>query len=518
MDGNFIYLGNSAIAAGGAALDPDTIFANAPTATQGDIAINGTVTGGNLLAAAMGSILFTDAVTLSTLLQVDVGGVASFDGITLAPDMAIRSSNIAIGTAGALGDENSNSINLVSTNAEGTIIGDSMTAIGGYLLDADEASRIRAVNIAISAEGAGGITIGDLTLTGGNAMNSNLVGDNGSLSITGTDNVRVSGIVNITDMALTNELLIAAPLVEIATDTGSIILESASLGGSLVLTGDNIHIGSTALLEQLSADPFFAGRDEELAQPTPGLNPDGTIQASAITFNASETLLIQNSGDTDVIGGFFVETGGLTINPTGAAAGQLLDLIIHGVTINADDSLVINDDVRDAVFSSAPGGFTEGSSINGCALTAASCTVMDPGSGQMPEPPPEPQPELDPDSGLPDGGASDGGEEDVIAAGVRDTQQENSEQDTAEQEEPLSQDEEPLTEEEEEKAKQKAEQKATAKSPINRPVSIINTRKLTNSGPIEEPVTSGGNPNLMGAPVSSGSVSGGDEQAVGGAQ
>lgn len=513
MDGNFIYLGNSAIAAGGAALDPDTIFANAPTATQGDIAINGTVTGGNLLAAAMGSILFTDAVTLSTSLQVDVGGVASFDGITLAPDMAIRSGNIAIGTAGALGDENSNSINLVSTNAEGTIIGDSMTAIGGYLLDADEASRIRAVNIAISAEGAGGITIGDLTLTGGNAMNSNLVGANGSLSITGTDNVRISGIVNITDMALTNELLIAAPLIEIATDTGSIILESNSLGGSLVLTGDNIHIGSTALLEQLSADPFFAGRDDELAQPTPGLNPDGTIQASAITFNASETLLIQNSGDTDVIGGFFVETGGLTINPTGTA-GQLLDLVIHGVTINADDSLVINDDVRDTIFSSAPSGFTEASSINGCALTAASCTIADPGSGQIPEPDPAP------DSGLPDGGASDGGEEDVIAAGVRDTQQENSEQDTAEQEEPLSQDEEPLTEEETvtEEDEEKAEEKATAKSPINRPVSIINTRALTNSGPIEEPVTSGGNPNLMGAPVSSGSVSGGDEQGVGGAQ
>lgn len=479
-------------------------------AGNGDIIINGTVTGSNLLGAATGNISFTDAVTLSTSLQVDVGGVASFDGITLAPDMTIRSSNIAIGTEGALGDENSNSINLVSTNAEGTIIGDSATAIGGYALDAAEASRIRAVNIAISAEGAGGITIGDLTLTGGNAMNSNLVGTNGSLSITSTDNVRVSGIFNITDMALTNEVLIAAPLVEIATDTGSIILESDSLGGSLVLTGDNIHIGSTALLEQLAADPFFAGRDEELAQPTPGLNPDGTIQASAITFNASETLLIQNSGDTDVIGGFFVETGGLTINPTGTT-DQLLDLIIHGVTINADNSLVINDDVRDTIFSSAPGGFTEGSSINGCALTAASCTMIDPGSGQMPEPPPEPDPA--PDTGLPDGG-----EEDVIAASVRDTQQENKEQDTAEQEDPLSQDEEPLTEEEKEKAKQKAEERATAKSPINRPVSIINTRALTDSGPIEEPVTSGGNPNLMGAPVSSGSISGGDEQGVGGAQ
>jgi hypothetical protein len=490
--GNFIYFGDSAVIINNPGIDLATLFASNPDPLNGNVLIESIRGGGNLIGAATGNIAFAGAVTLSTLLQIDAGALASFGGLTQAPEIAVRSNDIAIDSDGRLGDENTATINLFSTATDRTVIGDTMLVSGSYTLDAAEAARLRAGSINISGENAGGIFIGDLILTGGDAMNSNLVGANGSLSIDSIENVTVLGGFNITDLAPTNAVFITAPLIEIVTDSGNIIMEGSSPGGSLTLSGDNIHIGSAALLEELSADPFFAGRDEALAEPTPGTNAEAVIQAGSLTFNAGQTLLIQNSGTADSARGFLVDTGNLIINPSDPA-GNALDLVIHGATMNADGTLVTDDDVRDTIFTSAPGGFTATSSINGCLLSAASCSTA------AAPPPPPPAPPTEPDTGpLPDGG-----EEDVIATGVRDTQETNNAQDTAASEEQAAQ-EEPLSEEQEEEAAEKA----TTKSPINRPVSIINTRTLTNNGPIEEPVTSGGNPNLMGAPVSSGSVSG----------
>ncbi len=505
---NFIYIGDVSLASlAGPNFDPTPIFNVSPTMVNGSITFNGTISGANLLAASTGGLLANQTITLSNMLQVDTGGLASFLNAVIAPSIMVFSNDINLGASATLGNQDTDTLTLVSTNANGTFIGDGDATnagamSGGYILDAAEAIRLQSSDISISAANIGGLVVGDLRLTAGTAPDSNLVGTDAIFSIASMDTVRVAGTLNITGLEITNEIIFAAPLIEIATDSGSLVLEGSSPGGTLSLFGRNIHIGSTALLDQLALDPFFAGRDDLLAQATPGPNPDGTIQAGSIIFNAEETLLIQNSGSNGTIGGFFADTGGITINPTGGT-GMLLDLVIHGMTVNADDTLVTGEDVRDTIFTATPAGFTETSSVNGCALTAASCAP--------PPPPTPPAAGPDPDAGLPDGGASDGGEEDVITTNVRDTQQDNNNQDTAETEEGV-QDEEPLTEEEDQaeessaEEEEQAEEKATSKSPISRPVSIINTRALTNSGPISEPVTSGGNPNLMGAPVSSSNV------------
>ena len=51
---------------------------------------------------------------------------------------------------------------------------------------------------------------------------------------------------------------------------------------------------------------------------------------------------------------------------------------------------------------------------------------------------------------------------------------------------------------EEQVAAEEEAKEASTRSPIVRPVSIVNTRRLTTESIISEPVTSGGNPNLLG--------------------
>lgn len=455
---NFIYLANSSMQASfGPGGDPTPLFALDPVATGGSIVINNAVSGGNLVAATAGNFVSQGNIMLSTLFDVEAAGLAGFGGVLAAPVITLISSDIDIGASGGLGDENTTELTLTNSGADGASIGDVASGPLGYDLSNAEAGRLRANVISINSDGAGGVVIGDLNLTGSDGTVSNLVGPDGALQISSANNIRVSGNLNLTDLARDNLLSLTGDIVSVASDTGGILMEGSSLGGTLDIAARHIHVGSTDLLDQLAVDPFFVGRDAILARATPTGNPDGSIQAARITFGAEETLLIQNVGVGGIAYGFYAETGEVEIIPTGS---NDLDMVIYGTTLNADDTQVINSDVRDSIFPTAPtSGFTAESSINGCLLTATVCITMN-------------------------------SEDTPIASNVRDTileQQEAVEEGT----------DEDVTEEE----KEEAEEKATSKSPISRTVSIINTRPMGSTGSISEPVTSGGNPNLMGAPA-----------------
>jgi len=455
---NFIYLANSSMDAFfGPGGDPTPLFALDPVATGGSIVINNAVSGGNLVAATAGDFVSQGNIALSTLFDVEATGLAGFGGVLAAPVITLISSDIDIGASGGLGDENTTELTLTNSGTDGASIGDVASGPLGYDLSNAEAGRLRANVISINSDGSGGIVIGDLNLTGSNGTVSNLVGPDGALQISSANNIRVSGNLNLTDLALDNLLSLTGDIISVASDTGGIVMEGSSPGGTLDISARHIHVGSTALLDQLAVDPFFVGRDSILARATPTANRDGSIQAARITFGAEETLLIQNAGVGGIAYGFYAETGEVEIIPTGV---NNLDVVIYGATLNADDTQVINSDVRDSIFPTAPtSGFTAESSINGCLLTATVCITMN-------------------------------SEDTPIASNVRDTiveQQEAVEEGTDEE----------VTEEE----KEEAEEKATSKSPISRTVSIINTRPMGSTGSISEPVTSGGNPNLMGAPA-----------------
>ncbi len=455
---NFIYLANESMQASfGPGGDPTPLFALDPVATSGSITINNAI-GGNLAAATAADFVSQGNIALSTLFRVDAAGLAGFAGVLTAPVISLISSDLDIGAGGGLGDENTTELTLTNIGADGASIGDIAGGPLGYDLSNAEAGRLRANMISIESDGSGGIEIGDLDLTGSDALGANLVGPDGALQISSTDDIRVSGTLNITDMATDNLLSLTGDTIGVASDTGGILLEGNSPGGILELSARHIHSGSAALLDQLAIDPFFTGRNDVLARATPTGNPDGSIQAASITFAAEETLLIQNVGEGGIAYGFYAETGEVEVIPTGAGD---LDVFVFGATLNVDDTQVVNDDVLATVFPVAPAdGFTAGSSINGCLLATAVCVNLV-------------------------------SEDTPIAVSVRDTVQEQ--QQAAE-----DVDEEELTEEE----KEEAEEKATSKSPISRTVSIINTRPMGSTGSISEPVTSGGNPNLMGVPSS----------------
>lgn len=452
---NFIYLANASMEAQfGPGGDPTPLFALDPVATSGSITINNAVSGGNLVAATAGDFVSQGNMALSTLFSVEAAGLAGFGGVLTAPTIALISSDIDIGAGGGLGDENTSELTLTNSGVSGASIGDVASGPLGYDLNNAEAGRLRANMISISSDGSGGVIIGDLDLTGSDAIGSNLVGADGALQIASTDDIRVSGNLNITDMAADNLLSLTADTISVASDTGGIVLEGNSPGGTLNLSARHIHVGSAALLEQLAIDSFFTGRNDVLARATPTGNPDGSIQAASITFAAEETLLIQNVGSGGIAYGFYAETGEVEIIPTGA---DDLDVFVFGATLNVDDTQVLNDDVLATVFPVAPAdGFTAGSSINGCLLATAVCVNLV-------------------------------SEDTPIAVSVRDVVEEQ----------PQAVEEE-LSEEE----KEEAEEKTTSKSPISRTVSIINTSPMNSTGSISEPVTSGGNPNLMGAPSS----------------
>ncbi len=453
---NFIYLANNSMEAFfGPNGDPTPLFALDPVATSGSITINNAVSGGNLVAATAGDFVSQGNMALSTLFSVEAAGLAGFGGILSAPTIMLISSDIDIGASGGLGDENTSELTLTNNGVSGASIGDVASGPLGYDLSNAEAGRLRANMINISSDGSGGVIIGDLDLTGSDAIGANLVGADGALQIASTDDIRVSGNLNITDMAADNLLSLTADTIGVASDTGGIVLEGSSPGGTLNLSARHIHVGSTTLLDNLAVDPFFDGRDDLLARATPTANPDGSIQAASITFAAEETLLIQNVGDGGIAYGFYAETGQVEIIPTGA---DDLDVFIFGATLNVDDTQVLNDDVLATVFPVAPAdGFTAGSSINGCLLATAVCVNLV------------------------------SNDDTPIAVSVRDVVEEQ----------PQAVEEE-LSEEE----KEEAEEKATSKSPISRTVSIINTSPMNSTGSISEPVTSGGNPNLMGVPSS----------------
>ncbi len=455
---NFIYLANSSMDTFfGPNGDPTPLFALDPVATSGSITINNAVSGGNLVAATAGDFVSQGNMALSTLFSVEAAGLAGFGGALTAPTIMLISSDIDIGASGGLGDENTTELTLTNSGTDGASIGDVASGPLGYALSNAEAGRLRSNVISINSDGSSGIVIGDLNLTGSNGASSNLVGPDGSLQISSANNIRVSGNLNLTDLALDNLLSLTGDIISVASDTGGILMEGSSPGGTLDISARHIHVGSTALLDQLAVDPFFVGRDSLLARATPTGNPDGSIQAARITFGAEETLLIQNVGVGGIAYGFYAETGEVEIIPTG---GNDLDVVIYGATLNADGTQVINSDVRDSIFPTAPtSGFTAESSINGCLLTATVCITMN-------------------------------SEDTPIASNVRDT--------IVEQQEAV---EEGVDEEVTEEEKEEAEEKATSKSPISRTVSIINTRPMGSTGSISEPVTSGGNPNLMGAPA-----------------
>lgn len=458
-------------------IDLNALLAATPVRVGGSASIGGPVTTGTLLSASTGAFSASSAIQAGTRISLDVGGTAVFGGLAVAPTIAISSGDIAFSQAGGLGNANTGTLTLTANRSGAVILGgttsDSQSTSSGYTLDSSEISRIRAQNIVINAPNVSstgtGLEIRALTMNGSAATSGvNLNGSEGSLTINTSGTIRVNGNAIFNSMASTNRVSLNARRLEINADTGGIFLNGSSPGGVLSITADNIHIASAELLGRLAENVNFTGRDTALSLPITPSRPDGVIQASRLQFRVGSTLLIQNSGTSLLNAGFFGRVGSVEITPTESQSNRtgVIDMVIYGQLLDSGDIVRNGTSVRDLIFtrSTSAGpttsitGFTPNSSVNGCLLSAVSCGG---------------------------GGITEMGPTAVVHAGPPPPQRAEEQQAEREQEEA------------EAAAEEAARGEAAPRRPIMPPVTIVNTRRLGVEPIIDEPVTSGGNPNLQ---------------------
>jgi hypothetical protein len=458
-------------------IDLNALLAATPQRVGGSVSIGATTTG-TLLAASTGTFSANSTITAGTRISLDVGGTAVFGGLAAAPTIAISSGDIAFSQNGGLGNANTGTITLTANRSGSVVIGgttsDSQSS-GTYALDGSEISRIRAQNIVINAPNVSstgtGVEIRALTLNGSSATSGvNLNGAEGSLTINTPGTIRVNGNAVFNSMAATNRVSLNAGRVEINADTGGIFLNGSSPGGTLSINATNIHVASAELLGRLAENVNFTGRDTALSLPIATSRPDGVLQASTLQFTVGSTLFIQNTGTALLNAGFFGRVGSFQVTPRSSQQGSSspIDMVIYGQLLDAGDLVRNGTSVRDLIFprstsssgqdSGGPSGFTSTSSINGCLLSAISC-----GGGGITEQSPTV--------------ISHAGPPPPTPAAEREAQKEQEEAEAA--------------------AEEAARGEAAPRKPIMPPVTIVNTRRLGVEPIIDEPVTSGGNPNLQ---------------------
>lgn len=367
--------------------DASIVLALAPVPTGGSVLIQGPVTTGQFDAAAEGD--FTARAIGADSLNVYSEGTATVDGTWTVPDVTLVSRDINITANGRIDGGSTGAILLNSIHENGALIGDELTG-SGYALSNAEFGRISGgdITIAVGGHGADADTlIGDLTITGPLA-GSNIESNDGgvhfvTLSESGSEfdgTMRIVGDVVATGFGADNYLAFYTQNFELDAATGliSITGSGGALAGTLELYASRIHVAQGSLLDQLAANPQFAGYREALNQQASVQRPEGVIRAASfdIEFGGSGnsgpySLLVQNMGTTAVPAGFLLDAVNIGDDGDGTLAAGSVDLAINGQIITPSGTLtgVAVRDLLVTEFGTAP--FTAASTINGCALTGA---------------------------------------------------------------------------------------------------------------------------------------------------
>jgi hypothetical protein len=388
---NGVYIGNSSLypsvknSNGNAA---QILFSMVPPPpTGGSILISGPVSTGRFAAASNGAFTANGALAASTDLSITSGDLATFNGAVTAPTIAITSGDLAIGSAGSLGNASTTSLQLTSTTAQTTVGSTTTGASTGqtglatsYALDNAEFGRLRAQQINLAA--AGNVTLATLNIAGSGSASGNLVGSNARFQVQTPGSIRVVGSVNLANAASTDTLgFVAGNRFEIATDTGQLQLlgTDGKVGGVAAISAANIAVGTNSLLNQLTANPKFAGRDSLLASaPLTGSKLDGYLQAGQLKFTVGNTLLIQNSGSASTLAGFTVGSGGIQIASSGTSP---IDVVIYGRAYDKNGIEIPTASIGSAVTASQT---SSTSNVDGCVFATGVCSPVNTGaSAQM---------------------------------------------------------------------------------------------------------------------------------------
>ncbi|MFT3966646.1 MAG: hypothetical protein QM690_12275, partial [Sphingobium sp.] len=320
--GQYVYIGSSSILSGlpDTAFDPAPIFASAPVALDGDIAVSGGIGGGTLLFANSGTFTSGDISA-----QGGIGGTSgsmSTGAIAAGGPIALSGGNLAFGSMDGGADLVLNGTGSVSAAAVRTGGGLSVTAPGNVTLGALDAGG------AITVNGASGVTAGNVLRaasvqfgSGGN-VTAGTIGSSGAVNISGA--FLSVGAVTAQRLAFTatgaasfGNVGSAADIVGSAAglvmgDLSAIAPLQLSSTGALALGnvtgGENVTLSASGLLTTGAVNAVGA-----VTLAGAGITASGTVSGSQIGFTA---------GGAARFG--FLSTGG-AINGSGASieAGNL---------------------------------------------------------------------------------------------------------------------------------------------------------------------------------------------------
>ncbi len=367
--------------------DPSLVYASTnPIPTAGSVTVGGSISTGRL-DAFVGGDLALGPVNAAAI-NGRAGGLASINGLWQSGDVELWSNDIAIAAAGGIDAGTTGTIRLVSTNATQALIGDGLAGTG-YQLSNAEFGRLSSGSLQIGARGdaSAGIDmlIGDLSITGPLA-GSTIDDPNGFVAFATGDPmtqtaggvIRVTGNITATGFQDGNSLEFYTGRFELDAETGSISIFEAgtTLGGELLIDADRIHVASASILDQLAANPNYAGHENDLNAPAAVQRPEGVVRAGSIEVFPTQALLVQNSGTAETPAGFLTFGDGPLDIGSGNGPGSI-ELIINGQLITANGTLT-GIDVRDFLIDGSNVGlFTSNSSINGC-LVSGSCKAASP--------------------------------------------------------------------------------------------------------------------------------------------
>ncbi len=342
------------------------------------------LTGGAITVASSGGAVSGNAAS-GTTVAFDAAQLASFSGAITGREIRVTSRDIAIGASARLGNPGTELVRLtVRSGGQQAVIGGA-TQGPGYTLTNAEAGRVRTAVLEVSApqtSGAGSrpadLVVRDLSL---NATPTPTGSGVGSLRIAltageggGSGILSVEGALAMSNAGASNSVALIAPggRVQIVNPQGSIRVlgGGGQPGGNLEIQAANIWSASQSIIDQLIANPTFAGRDDALRANNGTTAERGYLEGGEILLRVGSSLLVQNSGTTDRFAGITVVQNTLTIEPT--SSGQL-DVLAFGRRINADGTFVVNSPYFREVEFGDRARYLAAAEFNDCTIATGFC-------------------------------------------------------------------------------------------------------------------------------------------------
>ncbi len=352
-------------------------------------------TSGNAITLRAGQdATFNGSAVASTNLDVRANGQAAFNGVASAPNIAVRSGNIAIGSSGRIGTIGvTQTVTLTNSAGAQMTIGGNIA--GGYSLTDAEIARIFADNIDIAwtsnlattgapvTPPAGGfaqpsITLGSLSLTSRASNASGNLATNGALTISTPGTMQVVGAVALNGAGAGNSIrLNADQSLQIIAGQGSLAVRDGAggLAGSLVLNSANIIAASASATADIAGLTDASAITTRLGNNDGNISDVGMLSADQVNLNGGNSVFVQNSG----ISSLFRDSRGITANAINVSLTNRNGLVVINGRITAPPGFAAGLEAIpllniNGTPSQLASGFDTLSTMNGCQITAiAAC-------------------------------------------------------------------------------------------------------------------------------------------------